>query len=213
MKYILAKDFVSPLMTIKAGVTKTEEEWMKNFPGLLKGDCAIKGDWFMPDIYQNQHIQEIRFSDVQKQTILKTDEFASEKEQLMKRDMINNLSKSILDKLPPIRSKVGDMIIYSIDIFVKPSIWHTTEAEAKHLAFSKELERLTDMNCKDWKGVTPPLNDGGVDFFSNETGWLKASSWDILEDKIVSGEKGVMCSLKEFWKDVSNRKQFTLEYP
>ena len=36
----------SPTGTIHAGVIKKESEWIRIFPNLDKGDCAIKTDWF-----------------------------------------------------------------------------------------------------------------------------------------------------------------------
>jgi len=46
IKFRLLKDYESPTMIIKAGVTKTEKAWMEIFPGLEKGGCSVKTDWF-----------------------------------------------------------------------------------------------------------------------------------------------------------------------
>ena len=46
MKYKLLKDFETPCFVIRAGVIKTESEWINDIPRLQKNDCSIKKDWF-----------------------------------------------------------------------------------------------------------------------------------------------------------------------
>ena len=46
LKFKLLIDYDKPTGIIRSGVVKTENEWMKVFPDLKKGDCGIKQDWF-----------------------------------------------------------------------------------------------------------------------------------------------------------------------
>jgi hypothetical protein len=45
-QYKLLKTYEHPCGKTHAGVIETEEEWMRKFQGLQKGDCDIKTDWF-----------------------------------------------------------------------------------------------------------------------------------------------------------------------
>lgn len=46
--YRLLKTYESPTGKIHVNVEKTAREWMRHFPFLYEGDCAIKTDWFKP---------------------------------------------------------------------------------------------------------------------------------------------------------------------
>jgi hypothetical protein len=45
-KFFLKKDFISPTITIRAGVVKSSKEWKKVFYNFEEEDCEIKKDWF-----------------------------------------------------------------------------------------------------------------------------------------------------------------------
>lgn len=45
-EYQLLKDIELPTGRIYKGVRKSENNWMKIFPHLEFGDCAVKKDWF-----------------------------------------------------------------------------------------------------------------------------------------------------------------------